>query len=49
VVSGLVILLCLVMIGGAIFDRGNPERPGLGCALLAVVVAYFAWFGMVGD
>lgn len=49
VVSGLVILLCLLMIGGAIFDRKNPERPGIGCALLAVVVAYFAWFGMIGD
>jgi hypothetical protein len=48
-VCGLVILLCLLTIGGAIFDRGNPERPGLGCALIAVVVAYFAWFGVTGD
>ena len=48
-VCGLVILLCLVMIGGAIFDRNNPERPGVGCALAAVVVAYFAWFGLAGD
>lgn len=45
-VSGLVILVCLITIGGAIFDRRNPERPGAGCALLAVVVAYFAWFGL---
>lgn len=48
VACGLVILLCLFMIGGAIFDRRNPERPGWGCALLAVVVGYFAWFGMTG-
>lgn len=46
---GLVMLLCLLMIGGAIFDRDSPERPGVGCALLAVVVAYFAWFGVAGD
>jgi hypothetical protein len=45
---GLVILLCLFMIGGAIFDRKNPERPGIGCAALAIVVAYFAWFGVTG-
>jgi hypothetical protein len=49
VVCGLVILLCLFMIGGAIFDRNNPERPGVGCALVAIVVAYFAWFGVTGD
>lgn len=46
---GLVLLLCLFSIGGALFDRDNPERPGFGCALLALVVAYFAWFGMIGD
>jgi hypothetical protein len=46
---GLVILLCLLTIGAAIFDRDSPERPGLGCALLAVVVAYFAWFGITSD
>lgn len=47
--SALVMLLCLFMIGGAIFDRGNPERPGVGCALLAALVTYFAWFGLTGD
>ena len=41
-VCGLVMLLCLFVIGSALFDRGNPERPGFGCALLAVVVTYFA-------
>jgi hypothetical protein len=46
---GLVILTCLVTIGAAIFDRDSPERPGVGCALLAIVLAYFAWFGVTGD
>jgi hypothetical protein len=46
---GLIILLCLFTIGSAILDRSNPERPGVGCALAAVVVAYFAWFGVTGD
>jgi hypothetical protein len=45
---GLVLLLCLFAIGGALLDRRNPERPGWGCALLAALVGYFAWFGMIG-
>jgi hypothetical protein len=45
---GLVILLCLFTIGGALFDRDNPQRPGLGCAALAVLAGYFAWFGVIG-
>jgi hypothetical protein len=49
ILSGLVILFCLFTIGSAIFDRKNPERPGVGCALVAILVAYFAWFGVVGD
>ena len=48
-VCGLVMLLCLFMIGWAIIDRRNPERPGVGCASIALVVAYFAWFGVTGD
>jgi hypothetical protein len=47
-VCGLAVLLCLFTIGSAIFERKNPERPGVGCALLALVVAYFAWFGVIG-
>lgn len=46
-VSGLVILLCLVTIGLAIFGRRKSERPGVGCAILAAAVAYFAWFGLL--
>jgi len=48
-VCGLVILLCLFTIGAAIFDRRSPGRPGIGCALAAILVAYFAWFGVIGD
>jgi uncharacterized membrane protein len=44
---GLVLLLCVLAILGALFDRKNPERPGIGCAVLALVVGYFAWFGLV--
>jgi uncharacterized membrane protein (UPF0182 family) len=44
-----VMLICAVTVWGAAFDRGDEERPGIGCALAAIVVAYFAWFGIVGD
>lgn len=47
IVCGLVILLCAFMVYSAIFDRKNPEKPGIGCAFVALIVAYFAWFGMV--
>lgn len=42
-------LICAATVWSAAFDRGNKERPGIGCALAAIVVAYFAWFGVVGD
>jgi len=48
-VCGLVILLCLLPFYGFLFDRDNPYRPGLGCLILAPVVAYFAWFGLTGE
>ncbi len=47
-VCGLVLLLCVATIGMALFGRRNPERPGAGCAILALVVGYFAWFGVTG-
>lgn len=47
-VCGLVILLCLFTIYSAIFDRRNPEHFGFGCAAVAAVVGYFAWFGVIG-
>jgi uncharacterized membrane protein (UPF0182 family) len=46
---GLVLLLCAFMIFGALFARKNPERPGIGCAIVALLVGYFAWFGLIGD
>jgi hypothetical protein len=48
-VCALVILVCAFTIYGALFDRKNSERPGIGCAIIALLVAYFAWFGVVGD
>ena len=44
-----ILLLCLFMIGSATFGRRNPGRPGLGCAFLALIVGYFAWFGIFPD
>jgi hypothetical protein len=49
ILSGLVMLLCAFMLGWALLGRDEPERPGIGCSLVALIVAYFAWFGMVGD
>ncbi len=46
---GLVLLVCAIIIGGGLFDRSNSDRPGWGLMLGALVVGYFAWFGMVGD
>jgi hypothetical protein len=48
-VCSLVFLLCLFTIGASIFDRRSPGRPGAGCALVAALLAYFAWFGVTGD
>ena len=48
VACGLLLLLCAFMVWGAIFDRKNPEKPGYGCAFLALITGYFAWFGVVG-
>lgn len=45
-VCGFVLLICVVVVIAAIFDRKNPERPPLGCLLLALPVGYFAWIGM---
>ena len=48
-VCAVILLVCLFMIGGAVFARKSPERPGFGCAFLALIVGYFAWFGVIGD
>lgn len=50
ILCGIAILLCGLTIYSALFDRKNPERVGgIGCAIVAAIVAYFAWFGMVYD
>ena len=49
ILCGLVILLCAFMVGWALLGRNDPDRPGLGCELVALLLAYFAWFGVIGD
>lgn len=46
IVCGLILLICLLTAWAFVFDRKNPERPGFGCLLLAVLVGYFAWVGL---
>ena len=48
-VCAVILLICLFMIASAIFARRSPDRPGFGCAFLALIVGYFAWFGVIGD
>ena len=48
IVAGLLLLLCAGIIAMQIFVR-REEKPGLGCALVAIVAGYFAWFGMVSE
>ncbi len=48
-VCAAVLLLCLFMIGDAIFGRRGPNRTGYGCAFVALILGYFAWFGVIGD
>jgi hypothetical protein len=50
ILCGLVMLICGLAIYSSLFDRKNPERVGgIGCAILAAIIAYFAWFGVIGD
>lgn len=48
IAAGLVLLLCIAMVGLQVFAR-REEKPGLGCAIAAVVIGYFAWFGTFAD
>lgn len=43
---GLVLLACLAALLGFLFDRDNPERPGWGCLIVALILGYVAWVGM---
>lgn len=48
---GFVFLLCLFLALSPLLYRRDKseERPGWGCALLAIPVGYFAWIGMVSS
>ena len=48
IVCGLVVLLAGFTVWGAIFNRKDPNRPGFGCAIGAIIIGYFAWFGVIG-
>ncbi|WP_395645198.1 hypothetical protein [Terricaulis sp.] len=41
-----VLLVCAILVAGALFDRSNPERPGIVSVLVALLIGYFAWVGI---
>jgi len=47
-VCGVVLLLCAFAVVGGLADRSNPDRPGIGCMIGALILGYFAWFGVTG-
>jgi hypothetical protein len=46
---GLILLLCILTAGFVLFGRKSADRPGWGYAVGALVIGYFAWFGMIDD
>ena len=53
-VAGLVLLICVLMIGSGLFgkrggDGQGGDKPGIGCMVLLAIIGYFAWIGMTGD
>lgn len=46
---GLILLVCVLIVGMVLFDRKGADRLGWGYAVGAVIVSYFAWFGIIGD
>jgi hypothetical protein len=46
---GLILLVCMLTVGIVLFDRKGEPRLGWGYAVGALVVGYFAWFGVIGD
>ena len=45
----LIMLLCVLTVGMVLFGRKDADRLGWGYAAGALVVGYFAWFGVLGD
>lgn len=46
---GLIVLVCFIVVAGSLFDWRNPDRLGLAYSVAALVIGYFAWFGLAGD
>ena len=46
---GLILLFCVLTVGAVLFDRKGADRLGCGYAVGALVIGYFAWFGVIGD
>ena len=46
---GLILLGCALTAGMVLFGRKSADRLGCGYAIAALVIGYFAWFGMIGD
>ncbi|HYD13878.1 MAG TPA: hypothetical protein VEC11_13600 [Allosphingosinicella sp.] len=48
ILCGIVLLLCVLALVAPFFWRKDKDadRPGWGCALLAIPVGWFAWVGM---
>jgi hypothetical protein len=46
IVCGIALLCCVLAALAPFLLRGDRERPGWGCALLAIPVGWFAWVGM---
>ena len=45
----LILLGCVLTAGIVLFGRKHSDRLGWGYAVGALVVGYFAWFGVIGD
>lgn len=42
-----VLLMCLAIVAGALFDRKNRERPGMVAVVVALLIAWFAGAGLL--